>query len=338
MSIPAHAKMTAIKAGAFYEDSLTEQEKVQAFQYALKEKSNALCKALPQHIDAHVFLRNLANAVEAVPQLLRCEPKTLWEAARSAAGVGLLIDSTIGHGYILPYKGKAQFIPGYKGLIELARRSGEIKTLYAYEVCENDQFSYQLGTEPKIDHIPASGTRGDCTHFYAVAVYKNGGFDFEVMSRADIDDIKKRSPSASSSHSPWKSDYAMMARKTVIRRLAKRLPLSAERFHRAVAIEEHFEAGQTASLSDDNKLLLSKIDHEEPEALSQASQSKTSRLDALTQSPSRLEKEIETIKAAAGNEKMLLNIRQRLGNWLAAEASDEERGAIETAFEEAESQ
>ena len=133
----------------------------------------------------------------------------------------------LGHCYILPYKREATFI-GYKGMIDLARRSGHIQSIYAHAVHENDEFEYELGLHPKLEHKPSHGDRGAFIGAYAVAHFKDGGYQMEFMPKSEIEKRRKRSASANSSYSPWSSDYEEMAKKTVVRYMFKYLPISIE--------------------------------------------------------------------------------------------------------------
>ncbi|GAK01483.1 recombinational DNA repair protein RecT [Geomicrobium sp. JCM 19055] len=125
---------------------------------------------------------------------------------------------------------------GYKGMIDLARRSGHIKSIYAHTVHANDEFEYELGLEPKLVHKPATGDRGNMEYAYAVAHFVDGGYQFEVFSHHDIEQVKKRSKAGN--FGPWKTDYEEMAKKTVVRRMFKYLPISIE-------IQQHASQDET---------------------------------------------------------------------------------------------
>ncbi|RUS07913.1 hypothetical protein EFW58_00661 [Bacillus velezensis] len=166
----------------------------------------------------------------------------------------------IGHCYFVPFwnnkekRRDVQFIIGYKGMIDLARRSGHIESIYAHAVYETDEFDYELGLHPKLVHKPATGQRGAITHVYAVAHFKDGGYQFEVFSKDDIEKTRKRSKA--SDNGPWKTDYEEMAKKTVIRRMWKYLPISIE-IQQQVAQDETIRKDITAeaqSVYDENVL------------------------------------------------------------------------------------
>ncbi len=127
--------------------------------------------------------------------------------------------------HLIPYGNQCTLILDWKGLAELAMRSGIIAKLHADIVCENDVFEYNLGevVQHKIDF---KAPRGDMYAAYAMAVTKDGPVFVAVLNKEEIDGIRRRSKSGNSG--PWQTDYNEMAKKTAFRRLAKWLPLSAE--------------------------------------------------------------------------------------------------------------
>ncbi len=154
----------------------------------------------------------------------------------------------LGHAYLVPYGETATLIVGYKGLIDLARRSGQLSTIFARIVYQRDQFEYAYGLTERLEHIPANvDDSGDIQAAYAVARLKDGGTQFEVMSKREIDAIRDRSKA--SKNGPWVTDYAEMAKKTVLRRLCKMLPASVE-LARAVALDERADLGLPQQLED----------------------------------------------------------------------------------------
>lgn len=203
-------------------------------QHELAVMEQQIKDALPGHITVDRFRRNLLTSVQEIPGLLNCDRRSLLHAIMTSAQLGLLVGRALGQAWIIPFKdgktGKleAVFIPGYRGYIELARNSGEIKSVYAIEVYENDEFEYEEGLEPKLIHKPiVSPKRGEIIAFYAIAHYKSGDREFELMLKEDVDAIRARSKAPNSP--AWKNDYNMMGRKTVIRRFAKRLPQDVQK-------------------------------------------------------------------------------------------------------------
>jgi recombination protein RecT len=212
--------------------------------------------ALPKSMTADRLTRIVMTECRKAPALLKCAPESFYGAVLQCAALGLEPGSALGHCYLLPFgNGKdrsgrpnAQLIIGYRGMIDLARRSGQIISLQAWTVHAQDTFNYQLGLDPDIQHVPAStADRGPVTHVYAVAKLKGGGIQFEVMSRAEIE--KVRSTSKAGNTGPWASHWEEMAKKSVIRRLFKYLPVSIEAV-RAVEIDEKTDRGEATTDQD----------------------------------------------------------------------------------------
>lgn len=204
--------------------------------------------AMPKHMTADRMMRIALTEIRKVPALGKCNVESFMGSIMQCAQLGLEPGSALGHAYLLPFgsgkasdgKANCQLIIGYRGMIDLARRSGQIISLTARSVHANDDFHYEYGLEETLRHVPANGERGALTHVYAVAKLKGGGIQFEVMSRADVDVVKKQSKAGT--NGPWVSHYDEMAKKTVIRRLFKYLPVSIE-MQTAVSLDERAEAG-----------------------------------------------------------------------------------------------
>ncbi len=186
-----------------------------------------LALAVPKHLNADRMARIAATEVRKNPALLRTEPTSFLGSVMQAAQLGLEPGSALGQAYLVPYGNQCQLIIGYKGMIDLARRSGQVLSLNAYAVREGDDFNFQLGLKPDIHHVPsleADRIKKPITYVYAVATLKGGGYQFEVMSRAEIEAVKAKVKSKNI----WNSYPEEMAKKTVIRRLFKYLPVSIE--------------------------------------------------------------------------------------------------------------
>lgn len=215
----------------------------------LKKMGPEIEKALPKHMDADRMARIALTTIRTNPKLLECSVPSLLGAVMQAAQLGLE-PGLIGHCYLVPFKnGKTgqtdvQFIIGYKGMIDLARRSGQIENIYAHAVYSNDEFDYELGLEPKLKHKPyMKGDRGEFIGAYAVAHFKDGGYQFEFMPKEEIEKRRKRSRAAN--NGPWVTDYEEMAKKTVIRHMWKYLPISIE-IQQAVVQDETVKKDITA--------------------------------------------------------------------------------------------
>lgn len=199
----------------------------------IKSMEGEIAKALPSVITPERFTRMVLSALSTDPKLGTCTPASFLGAMMSAAQLGLEPNTPLGQAYILPYSDhgvmKAQFQLGYKGLIDLAYRSGEVELVQAHVVYENDDFEWEYGLEPKLTHKPASGDRGKATHVYAMFKTKSGGYGFEVMSMEDINlHAMKYSKSYSSAFSPWKTSFNEMAKKTVLKAVLKYAPLKSD--------------------------------------------------------------------------------------------------------------
>jgi len=202
------------------------------FDYVQSMKSQ-LALALPKHMDAEKMVRIVTTEMRRNPKLAECTRDSLLGAIMLSAQVGLE-PSPLGYAYLIPtYNGKTKttdcrFEIGYKGFLRLVRNSAEVSTIYAESVCENDEFELTRGTENKIIHKPNLKDRGAPYGFYAMAQMKDGSFDFEFMNIKEIEKRKKVSQSKDSSYSPWNQWFEEMAKKTVLKALCKRLPLSPD--------------------------------------------------------------------------------------------------------------
>lgn len=171
------------------------------------------------------------------PDLLKCTPVSLARAIVEAGQLGLEPTGLLGGAYLVPRGNEATLLVGYKGLVNLAKRSGEVSRVEARIVREKDAFAYAYGLNARLEHQPYSGLEdpGKLTHAYAIIHYRDGSSQFEVMSVAEIEAIRARS--ASPQRGPWVSDYFEMAKKTVLRRALKLAPLSIEVAERLDAVD-----------------------------------------------------------------------------------------------------
>lgn len=211
-------------------------------------------KALPSVLTPERFTRMVLTAISSNPQLAQCTPNSFMGAMMQAAQLGIEVNSALQQAWLIPYRNKGvlecQFQLGYKGLIDLAYRSGEVMDISAHEVCENDEFEYELGLTPKLRHIPALKDRGEVILYYAVFHTKSGGYGFEVMSVEDIQQhAKKFSKAADSSFSPWTTNPTAMALKTVVKKCLKFAPLKSD-FVRQLAADETIKTTLAEDMAD----------------------------------------------------------------------------------------
>ena len=223
----AVTKSVAIKDGK----AVQKKEKPSMMSW-IESCKPQIAKALPSAITPERFTRIVMTAVSQKPELGQCTPTSFMGAMLTAAQLGLEPNTPLGQAYLIPYRNKGtlevQFQIGYKGLIEMAHRSGEVKSIEAHVVRENDTFEYELGLEPKLRHVPAMRDRGNITWVYAVYKLTNGGYGFEVMSYEDIEAHRKQYSKAGGSYSPWNTAWEAMAKKTVLKRALKYAPMTTE--------------------------------------------------------------------------------------------------------------
>jgi phage RecT family recombinase len=178
-------------------------------------------------------MRVAVGAIARNPDLAKCTAESLFSAVVQSATLGLEPNGPLGEAYLVPYRNpqkgvtEVQFQPGYRGLIKLSRNSGDVSLFYADKICANDTYNIKRGLHPDLTHEIALTDRGDAIAYYAVFhLSDNGGEDFEVMTVQEIEKIRGQSKSGQSP--AWRNHFDEMAKKTVLKRLAKRAPMSIE--------------------------------------------------------------------------------------------------------------
>ena len=244
---------------------VTFNQRVATFRGTLEKLKPQIALALPKHVKADRLARIVLTSVQKTPDLLACTQESLLGCVIQAAQLGLEPDGMLGHAYLIPYKNKGvmtcQLLVGYKGMLKLARQSGEIASISAHVVYSKDDFEFGFGLDETLSHRPAtpplvmqkneetgdefeivdpSWDPGTIIAAYAVAKLKDGTKQFDVMYRYEIESVRERSKAATSG--PWVTDFPEMAKKTVLRRLCKMLPASVE-LQTAVALDERADAG-----------------------------------------------------------------------------------------------
>lgn len=221
------------------------KQKLQGMRALLAKQQGEIMKAIPRGIDAQRFVRAALTVFARTPKLLDCTQNSVLGAVMQAAQLGLELDPGMGQAYLVPYGRECVMITGYQGLVALAMRTPDVKSVIARAVYEKDFFEYELGLNERLVHKPtADPEKGTLTYVYAIAklVDRDGMVPvFEVMSAKEVNAIRARSRAKDSG--PWVTDYEMMARKTGVRRLSKWLPKSTD-FGRAIAAEDRFEMGK----------------------------------------------------------------------------------------------
>ena len=182
-----------------------------------------IARVLPKHLTPERMVRIALTAIRRTPKLQQCSQESFFKAMLDLSAWGLEPDGRRAH--LIPYGSECQLIIDYKGLVELAMRSGQIATIHADVVCENDDFDFNLGKITR-HRIEFRMERGEVYAAYCIVRFKDGAEKCEVMSRIEIEAIRKRSKAGKSG--PWVTDWNEMAKKTVFRRCSKWLPLNAE--------------------------------------------------------------------------------------------------------------
>ena len=221
--------------------------------------------SVPRHMSPERMLRVLVLAVQKNPKLAECTKMSLLGCMMTCATLGWEPNSIQGHAYLIPFKRKVKqgdrwtevmectLIGGYRGLLDLARRTGQLKTVHCDVVYTGDQFSYQYGTDSHMRHVPGPHRSGEWTHAYAYVRLEGGVEQFEVMTREDVLKIRNRAQGYSQPMRfvkdgevpdiPWITWEDEMAKKMPLRRLSKWLPISVE-FAHAAALDEMADAGR----------------------------------------------------------------------------------------------
>jgi len=216
------------------------KEKFGTIRSLLESRQSEIAAALPRHLDARRMIQVALGALRTNPALLDCTHTSLLSAIMTSSQLGLELDGVLGQAYLVPYGRDVTLQIGYRGMLELARRSGQIKSISARVVRNGDEFSYRYGLQEDLVHVPKAPSDAEITHVYAVARFTDGGFAFEVMTRDDVEAVRRSAKSGS--RGPWTTHWEAMARKSSIRRLFKYLPVSTE-MSRAVQIDEYSEQG-----------------------------------------------------------------------------------------------
>lgn len=216
----------------------------------LTKMGGQIQKALPSMVSNERFQRVALTAFSNNTKLQQCDPMSFIAAMMQSAQLGLEPNTPLGQAYLIPYGKQVQFQIGYKGLLELAQRSGKIKTLYAHEVRENDTFDIDYGLNQTLTHKPLlKGDRGEVIGYYAVYHLDTGGNSFIFMTKDEVLEHAKRFSKTYSS-GPWQTDFDAMAKKTVIKQLLKYAPLSIE-LQKATSMDETVKT----EISDDMSLV-----------------------------------------------------------------------------------
>lgn len=203
--------------------ALTITEQIQAPEFLAK-----LANALPRHLTKERYARFVLTAISKNPRLRDCTQESVMASIVTAAQLGIEIDGR--HGHLVPFKDGdryvAQFVPDYKGLIQLVYRTGNVASVHLDVICRKDSYEYNKGHlvshKPNLD----DEDRGPVIAVYSLVRFVNGGESVALMTRGEVEAIRNRKKS--DKKSPWDTDWNEMAKKTVFKRHAKVLEISPE--------------------------------------------------------------------------------------------------------------
>lgn len=208
----------------------------QTLKTYLEAATSSFAKLLPAHVSPEKLIKVALNCVSRTPALAQCDMVSVAQCVATCAELGLMPGGALGGAYLVPYKTTCTLIIGYRGFVELMRRSGELEAIDARVVHERDEFRWREGLVRELVHVPCLDVDpGPMRLVYTILRFRGGATQVEVMSRAQVDAIRARS--RSSGNGPWTTDYEEMAKKTVVRRAAKLAPMSSE-LARAIEAEE----------------------------------------------------------------------------------------------------
>ena len=212
---------------------------IEGWLTAAKPKLRAV---LPRHIDEEKVIRLAMVAASTSPKLRDCTPISILLSVMEASQLGLMPHGSLGHGWMIPYGKEARFIPGYRGLMDLATRGGHVTHVEAEVVFSCDHFKVARGTHPELIHEPELERPPDAEPIaaYAVAWLKGGGSVFKVLSRTAINKVRDASRAGNSG--PWVDWPEAMWQKTAIKNLCKFLPMQSE-LAEALALDANAEQG-----------------------------------------------------------------------------------------------
>jgi recombination protein RecT len=247
----------------------SQQHPVVRFKSDLKKMIDAKELALPSNVSIDAFRNAAIVAVQDNPEILRCDAASVMKSIRTIAAAGLVPDGR--EAAIVPFSGKAQAMPMVFGLIKMARRSGDVRDIRAHIVYQREldegRFDYVVGDEERLVHQPVLfGDKGDPVAAYAIGKLKDGTIVREFMDAAQIDKIRRSSPQQRKHDKPngiWQQWSEEMWKKTVIRRLCKRLDLSAEDLRRLMVEEDAPEPIRDVTPQEPRQNLAAKLAEQE---------------------------------------------------------------------------
>lgn len=292
--------------------ALARPSKQSALKELFEKSRTAIAQVVPKHFTPDRVIKLVLAATSRQPELAECTQGSLLQCAMTASALGLEPNTPLGHCYLVAYKNKKQgivectFQLGYKGYVELARRSGNVATIEAVPVFEHDFFDHAYGLNPRLEHRIALENRGALKAAWAMAQMQGGARQFRVIGRDDINVAKKSSKTSDNQYGPWMQHEAAMAAKTAIRRLGNQLPLSIEIRGTAMHLSTAVDSAEAGTLINAEEVAdLAPVDSLEETLRRQAENEDAEPASAAVES---WRAELET---AAGDERGLADVYDR---------------------------
>jgi recombination protein RecT len=222
---------------------------VAAFSKFMDGFKGQMALALPKHLTADRMARLALSAFSSNPQLQQCDPRSIAASIMTASTLGLE-PGVNGQGYLIPYKQTCTFVPGWKGLVDIANRSGRV-SVWTGAVFEGDHFEYALGDNPFIQHRPGDEDSPDkLTHVYAVGRVNGSNYPvIEVWSMKKVWKHRDKYNKVGNRHYSFR-DEEMYARKVPLLQVLKYMPASIE-LTNAVAAANAAESGREVVINGD---------------------------------------------------------------------------------------
>lgn len=221
----AAAMMKASKTNA---DVKNETAQVPQIVMDLQARGDQFAAMLQKQIPVEVFQQTAIAAIRRTPELLNCSRASMVNAMFACAQLRMLPNTPLQHCFIIPYKGEAEFQLGYRGLLELIYRGGNVAAVHAHVVRQGDEFAFAFGKDEVLHHVPKFVDGAEVVGAYAYVRMLDGGFFFDYMPLADLEKARANSPSSHKQGSPWNTWREMMQRKTVLRRLCNTMRLTVD--------------------------------------------------------------------------------------------------------------
>jgi recombination protein RecT len=254
-------------------------EREKSIAKGLMRELPRIAKALPRtsRLTPEQICRSMMNEIAMSPDLWECTPQSIFRTVMEAAAMGLAPNRVLGHIYPVAFKDNkkgitvCQTIVGYRGYLDIVRRSGNIQSVSWGIVHEGDVFRYTRGDDERIVHEPKDDAQGEkarpMTHAYCIFRLKDGGVQRVVMTARDVDRIRAKSKTGRNPYGPWSTDYEAMALKSTIRQAWKLLPVSIEDL-RILELAAQRETGDEAEVAhaDQQMAQITEIDAEVVEA------------------------------------------------------------------------